>query len=168
MRKVDEPHVENQYLIEHVSLLLSSFYRVTGEHLIPVGDGVVDEMNGGIVTAETARSIFHAPFALVSHGTELDPIFNYGNKTALNVFELSWGEFTALPSRQSAEPMNRDERAKLLEAVTQHGFINDYRGIRISSNGKRFWIENAIVWNLIDENGLYRGQAAVFHQWTYL
>ena len=92
---------------------------------------------------------------MVSHGTESDPIFNYGNKSALKSFELNWSEFVALPSRKSAKPLDRDERQDLLARVTTFGFIDDYRGLRISSTGRTFWIENATVWNLIDNNGAF-------------
>ena len=64
--------------------------------------------------------------------------------------------------------MHRDERARLLDAVTRDGFIDDYRGVRISKTGRRFLIENATVWNLLDENGAPYGQAATFSAWKYV
>lgn len=114
------------------------------------------------------EALFAAPFALVSHGTETDPIFNFGNQTALSLFELTWEQFTELPSRKSAEPVNQEERQRLLDRVTQQGYINNYSGVRISASGKRFLIEGATVWNLVDTLGHYRGQAAVFDQWSFL
>ena len=56
----------------------------------------------------------------------------------------------------------RDERQRLLERVTQRGFIDDYAGVRISATGLRFRIEKAVVWNLIDAQGRRHGQAATF------
>ncbi|MGL6039842.1 MAG: MEKHLA domain-containing protein, partial [Deefgea sp.] len=32
-------------------------------------------------------------------------------------------------------------------------------------SGRRFWIENATVWNLIDEVGIKHGQAALLREW---
>ncbi len=52
--------------------------------------------------------------------------------------------------------------------VTRKGFIDDYRGIRISKTGRRFLIDNATVWNLLDENGAHYGQAATFSAWKYV
>jgi len=98
-----------------------------------------------------ATQLFYAPLALLSHGPEGDPIFNFGNQTARNLFEMSWDALTKLASRESAEPVNRQERARLLERVNQNSFISDYRGIRISATGKRFAIERATVWNVVDE-----------------
>ena len=49
-----------------------------------------------------------------------------------------------------------------LDRVNAQGFIDDYAGIRISAKGRRFRIGNAIVWNLIDADGVRRGQAATF------
>lgn len=113
-------------------------------------------------------ALWLAPKAIVAHGIQADPVFCYGNHMALELFELDFAAFTALPSRFSAEPMAREERAILLERVSRFGFIDDYAGIRISSTGKRFRIERATVWNLVDEAGLYRGQAAAFSDWTRL
>ena len=97
-----------------------------------------------------------------AHGTEADPVFFYGNRLALQFFEMSFDEFTRLPSRFSAEPLVREERAKLLERVTRQGYADNYSGMRVASSGKRFMIADGTVWNLIDEQGNHQGQAAVF------
>ena len=114
------------------------------------------------------ENIFNASFALVSHDTQADPVFNFGNKKALELFELGWEEFTKLRSRESAEPVNREERAELLRRVTNEGYIDDYCGIRISSSGRKFEISGATVWNVVDAEGYYKGQAAYFDKWKYL
>ncbi len=152
------PNPENDYLKSHALILLRSFAHWTGRRLI----------DPSLPESEQARQLFLAPFAVVSHNTAPDPIFNYGNETALKLFELSWDEFTALPSRQSAEPLHQDERARLLAQVTHQGYVNNYRGIRIAKSGRRFLIEKGLVWNLLDENGAYYGQAATFSDWSFI
>jgi hypothetical protein len=145
-------------ILRHVALLRSSFQRLTRRELIDAtlhADHAVAELQ-------------HAPFALVSHGVEADPIFNYANQKALDLFEMQWKDFVRLPSRLSAEEMERGARARLLERVTRYGFVDDYSGVRISSSGRRFLVRNATVWNLVDENGLYCGQAALLKDWEYL
>jgi hypothetical protein len=117
---------------------------------------------------DPAAALWAAPRAIVAHGTEPDPIFFYGNATALALFELPFAQFTQLPSRLSAEPVHRDERARLLDRVARDNFIDDYAGIRISSTGRRFRIEQATVWNLIHAAGAIHGQAATFDCWTML
>ncbi|MBI3812801.1 MAG: MEKHLA domain-containing protein [Nitrospirae bacterium] len=146
------------FLNDHVACLLRSFRHWTGRDLLPT-DGSPEELS---------RRLFRQPFVVISHGTEEDPILNYGNEAALSLWEMSWEEFTKTPSRLTAEPMNREERAKLLAEVAKKGFIDDYRGVRISKTGRRFRIDKAIGWNLIDEYGQYCGQAATFDRWTYL
>ena len=153
-----EPCAANDFQAPHAALLLSSFHRLTGRRLLEVDRD----------SSSMARLLFDAPFGLVSHDTRDDPVFNYGNSKALRLFEMDWNAFTALPSRRSAEPVNQAERARLLQRVSSDGYIDDYTGIRISATGQRFLIENATVWNLLDERGVRRGQAAVFHQWTIL
>jgi hypothetical protein len=142
----------------HVGLLLDSFARLVGRELVS-RDGT---------PAEQADRLFHAPFAVVSHGTEADPVLNYGNAAALELWEMTWEELTQTPSRLTAEPVHRDERARLLARTREHGYVDDYSGIRISKTGKRFRIERAIVWNLTDVDGRHRGQAATFDHWTPL
>jgi hypothetical protein len=142
----------------HVQILLRSFQHWTGAELIPPGAS----------PEKIAQLLYRAPFAVVSHGTEEEPIFNYANAVALKLFELPWEEFTHLPSKQSAEPLNREQRKEVLQRVTRDGYITDYRGVRISANGKRFAIEDAVIWNLLDENGNPYGQAAKIGKWRYL
>ena len=72
------------------------------------------------------------------------------------------------PARQSAEAVNWERRQKLLEQVAQHGFVDDYQGVRISAAGKRFRIEQTTIWNVVDEKNVYRGQAAVIFHWSAL
>lgn len=113
-------------------------------------------------------ALWRASLAVVAHGVEADPVFCYGNRLALELFELDFAAFTALPSHRSAEPVARAERARLLERVTRDGYIEDYAGVRIASSGRRFRIERATVWNLVDGDGVYRGQAAAFARWRAL
>jgi hypothetical protein len=127
-----------------------------------------DLMRGDFAEAEFAERVFHAPFVLVSHGIEADPVLNYGNQAALALWEMSWAELTRTPSRLTAEAPNREERARLLAEVTARGFIDDYSGIRISKSGRRFRIAQATVWNLLDERKVYAGQAAMFSRWDFL
>jgi hypothetical protein len=70
-----------------------------------------------------------------------------------------------MPSRLSAEPLAREERARLLARVAARGYVDDYTGVRISSTGRRFRVRDATVWNLTDEQGYYRGQAACLRRW---
>ncbi len=121
----------------------------------------------GEIEAQSER-LFRAPFVVVSHADSEDPVLNYGNRQALDLWEMDWAEFTATPSRLTAEPVNRDERADMLRRVAAHGFVTDYRGVRISRTGRRFLVERATVWNVVDEDGGKRGQAAAFSRWTPL
>ena len=112
--------------------------------------------------------LFSAPVVVVSHVDSDDPILNYGNRRALDLWEMTWAEFTATPSRLTAEPVNRTERARMLKRVADHGFVTDYGGVRISRTGRRFLVEQATVWNVLDGHGARRGQAAAFSRWTWL
>ena len=152
------PNFISPELIEHVALLRGSYRHWTGKDLLPPGISEVDAV----------RALDDAPFAVVSHGVQADPVFNYGNRLALRLFEMAWEEFTTLPSRLSAEPVDRDERQGLLAQVSAHGYSDNYSGVRISKSGRRFMICDATVWNLIDAQGRHRGQAALIRAWQAL
>jgi hypothetical protein len=134
-------------------LLSHSYARTVGKPLIGAGQ-------------DAAWLYNDAPFAVLAHSTAADPIFVYANRTAQRCFEYGWDEFITIPSRLSAEAPNREERQRLLDAVARNGFIDHYRGMRIAKSGRRFWIEGGIVWELTDEHGQRRGQAALFTSWT--
>jgi hypothetical protein len=144
--------------IEQTRILLDSYRHWTGRELIA--------RHGS--PEEQARALFEAPFVVVSHGTQADPILNYGNRTALSLWEMELPTLLQTPSRLTAEPVHRDERARLLERTTRDGYVDDYQGIRISQTGRRFRIDQATVWNLLDTGGHPTGQAATFSDWEFL
>lgn len=149
---------KTDFVVAHTDRLARSLKHWTGRDLLP----------GNFSPMELTEKIFHATFVLVSHGTQNDPILNYGNRAALALWEMSWEELVRTPSRLTAEAPKREERAKLLEAASRRGFIDDYSGIRISKSGRRFRISRATVWNLIDADGKNCGQAAMFDEWKFL
>ena len=146
-------------LDEPLRLIVDSYHRLTGKALIK------DEQ---LDAAALRQALWEAPCAILAHGTEDDPVFFYGNHLALELFEMDFAAFTQLPSRYSAEPLERDARARLLERVSEQGFVDDYAGVRIASSGKLFMINAAPVWNLLDEAGVRHGQAATFSNWQPL
>ena len=157
MSGVKEYPGEQYIIIRHSQRLIKSFQYWTGNLLLDV-HGSPDE---------TALALFEAPFVLVSHGTEPDPIFNYGNRKALELWEMSWNEFTKMPSRKSAEEMVQQERDRLLAKAATQGF-SYYSGVRITSTGKRFYMQDGIIWNLLDEQHQYCGQAAVSYNYQFI
>jgi len=133
-------------------------------HLRLVGVPLLDP---GIAPEDAARWLYEeAPFCVVAHNTDADPRFVYANRAAQRCFEYNWDEMTALRSRLSAEQPNREERDRLLDAVQKQGYASGYRGLRISKSGRRFWIEDVTVWNLVDRDGVNHGQAATYRRWT--
>jgi hypothetical protein len=155
---IGAPDESNHYLVEHAQLLTSSYRHWTGHDLV----------DPGLSAAEQAQALYEVPFVVASHGTGEDPVFNYANRAALTLFETGWPDFVSMPSRLSAEPLEREQRAQLLERVSRRGIIDDYNGIRISTAGRRFRIRDATVWNLVNARGAPAGQAVMFRDWEYL
>ncbi len=149
---------QNPWVIVWTQYLLDSYARLVKQELI-IREGI---------SQEQAERLFKSPFVVASHGLQDDPILNYGNQAALDLWEMDWEQFIQTPSRLTAEPVNREERARMLEQAKTHGYIADYRGVRISRSGKRFLVERATVWNIQKPDGTPLGQAATFSNWTYL
>jgi MEKHLA domain len=145
-------------IIEWSQLLLNSFCHWTGRELLErVGDPVYQ-----------AHALFLSPFVVVSHGMEEDPLINYGNQVALELWEMTWEDLKRTPSRLTAEPTNRAEREWMLEQARTRGYLDTYQGVRVTSTGRRFLVENALIWNVLDAERQRIGQAATFMQWTWL
>ena len=134
------------------ALLTDSYARLVGAPLVPPG-------------TDADWLYREAPFVVVAHGTDQDPKFIYANKAAQKCFKYSWEEFMSLPSRLSAEAPDWAQRQALLEEVARNGFSSGYRGLRVAKSGRRFIIEDGVVWELVDREGMRHGQAATFLSW---
>ena len=145
-------------IVSWSQLILDSFHHWIGRDLL--------ERHGP--PTMQAQALFDAPFVVVSHGIESDPILNYANKAGLDLWEMTWEQLTRTPSRQTAEPVNQEERTRMLTLAEEHGYFEGYRGVRISATGKRFLVVAATVWNVLDHQSRRIGQAATFSRWTRL
>ena len=129
----------------YARLLADSFARLTGDDL---GDP------------------WTRPDPIVSHGTEPDPIFRWANPAALDLWEMDWHSFTRLPSRQSADDVAeiQTDRARLLALALKQGWVSGYRGVRVSATGRRFAIDDTVLWTVRDAAGVIHGQAALIRR----
>lgn len=132
-----------------LALIAESYARLTGSALVP---GRVE--------------LWSMPRAVVAHGTEEVPVFFFGNALALELFALPAERFIGMPSHESAEPSLRAERAGMLARLERDDVVTGYSGVRLAADGRRFRIERAVIWNLVDERGIRHGQAATFAQWS--
>ena len=158
--------------VQWTKRIAGSYERLLGKQLICLLDGSVRKAahvqvsSIGQAEQHLTRALFEAPFALLAHNTASDPIFVYGNRTALGLWEVDLGTLLRMPSRASAEPQEQQQRGTMLQRGLERGFIEDYGGVRISATGRRFHIEGATIWNVFDETGERRiGQAAMFARW---
>jgi len=141
-------------------LIVDSYRRTFGEDLMP-------ESKGADI-ASAAQMLFEAPFVCASHGTEDEPVFNYGNRAALELWGMGFEDFEALPSKKSAAEEEQEARTALLEEVAREGKADDLRCIRVAAGGRPFRIEGGRLWNLTGLDGSPLGQAVVFAKYTFL
>lgn len=142
------------YDLSVVRVLLDSYAARTGRELIArSGDDGAD-----------ADALDALPAVVLAHDGARDPVFTYANQAAAELWHMRVEELIGMPSRLSAPPQHRDERADALAEALRRGIVHDYCGIRIARDGSRFEIINATLWTFIDAPG----QAATFSAWRSL
>ena len=144
---IQEPSAENGYHAAHARLLTTSYARILGRALYRYAE---------------PQALYHAPFPILSHSTDADPVLTYGNLAAQELWQMGWDQMVGMPSRLTAEPQHQAARAAMFERMRKQGYIDDYAGIRISATGQRFEIRNAVIWTLLDAGGHKHGEAASF------
>lgn len=140
--------------------LLESYKRETGRQMF---EESLDIM-------EAPRALYEAPFVCLAHDGGKDPIFTYANEAAQKLWEVNWDDIVGVPSRKSAEEVEdiQSDRESALREAEEKGFVDNYSGVRISSKGKRFEIQNATLWTIKGTEGEKVGQAAVFSGWNFI
>ncbi len=136
-------------LKEHLEIIKNSYTHFTGEYL-PVDPHL------SLVEAFDMCS-----FPIASHDNSKEPLFNYANKAALLLFKMTSKQMIGLPSKVSAKLINQKERSLFLHQVIENGFIQHYQGKRVASDKSIFHIQDATVWNLINHDKKYYGQAVI-------
>jgi len=152
------PDAANHYCVEHVSILLNNLKRWTGFDL--AGEFT-------IAKSDLGKGVFEAAFCLLSSDLSPDPVLNYGNQRALDLWEMSWEELTSTRSRDTARADRQSDRDGLMLQVDEKNFITGYSGARVSKTGKEFLIKDVTIWNLFDDDGKPYGRAAWFKDTSF-
>lgn len=152
------PAASNDYHREHILIMLENLKRWTNYDLIK---------EYGFSLKTLGEQVFNADFYLLSHNTAADPVLTYGNQQVLDRWEVSWSELTAMRSSETAKPIDRSDRSKLMEQVKANNYVSGYSGIRISKTGQEFHIVDGTIWNLFLNDGSFYGQAAWFKSVQY-
>lgn len=159
MNQENLPTPNIDWLFQQTHLICRSYHHWTGRVLCDLS---------GLAPEAAVTKLFELPQIVLSAGQGSDPLLNFGNKAALKLWEMTWEQLTQTPGSRTAEAPEREERSRFLKEVSEKGFVSNYQGVRISKTGRRFRIRNAVVWNLVDSDGSYHGQAATFSDWDYL
>lgn len=155
-----KPPCERHDIIAYSNLLCESYERLTHTKLLEHGEEYSPK--------RLAEALYNAPFPIVSHGTQDDPLFRYANLAAQQLWGIGWDGFVHMPSRLTVEPVGVEERQRLLDEATRKGFVDHYEGVRITADKKRFRIKDTLLWNVVDEEGRKHGQAAAIKNWEWL
>ena len=91
------------------------------------------------------QHLFACGFPVLAHGTEQDPKLSYANAAALQLWVSHWDELIGMPSRLTAPDSERAERSSALGQAKHLDAVQNYRGIRINRNGRRFMINKARI-----------------------
>ncbi|MDA7691411.1 MEKHLA domain-containing protein [Methylophilaceae bacterium] len=113
-------------------------------------------------SGDLVESFNECSFSIASHDS--NGLFNYLNKAALSLFKVSLDQVIGKPSTMTAPESEQKERNTLLNQVNSHGFIKNYKGVRVASDGKLFQIKDATIWNIVDKESIKIGQAVIIYR----
>jgi hypothetical protein len=152
---------------------ITSACRILDSHQRVFERPLIAEPAGGLVPLQRAQALFSSERLVLAHdaadpAADPGPRLIYANRAALRLWRRPWDAMVGMPSRLTAEPGERAERAQALGRAQRLTAIGDYAGIRMDSRGRRFRIEGARLWTLLDERGRPLGQAASFARWWWL
>ena len=108
------------------------------------------------------ESFNECSFPIASH--DLNGFFNYLNKAALSIFKVTLDQVIGKPTTMTAPESEQKERNALLNQVDSYGFIENYKGVRVASDGKLFQIKDATIWNIVDKESIKIGQAVIIYR----
>jgi len=161
-------------IVTHVKYVDASLRKLTGrgvcERMNIDLDPTTKEASSDVSTCSSSDDVYRAickndQYVLITHGTQADPIYNFGNVACLTAFHRAYDDLITMPSRLCVVHKSQDEvlRNELMTKVTNDGFVEGaYRGYRIRGDGKFIKLTNAVVWNCYGDDGVYIGQAALF------
>jgi hypothetical protein len=112
--------------------------------------------------------MWEAPRGIVAHGTEPEPRFFYANRIALELLAMTADEFIGTIANRLAEPVLREESMRLTAGLAQHDIVDIYAVVGLATNGRRFAISDAQIWNIVDRHGGRHGLGTTFAEWQFL
>ncbi|CAB9507466.1 MEKHLA domain-containing protein [Seminavis robusta] len=159
-------------IANHIRLLDQSFQQSSGQGIFDrINDMLWEEVAStannnnlpaieNITTAEQLDQ--NKRFGILSHGIQEDPIYNYGNAAALELFDNTIEDLCQTPSRYSTVESLMDDREQLIQSINTfgHGTIRD--ATRRTTKEKLFVIATIWIWHVFDDNGTRIGLAALY------
>jgi MEKHLA domain len=140
-----------------------------------LGDCDVERKSSTVLSYERIHE--NVRFAVLSHGTQNDPIYNYFNRAALEQFEYPENEIYQIPSRCSAPATAQGERDAVMQKIvgkeeeeanstnnndSSKNCIVIENGLRVTKGGRKFWLKDVLLWNVLNNAGERVGQTALF------
>lgn len=115
----------------------------------------------------TSTAELHASkrFAILSHGNQTDPVYNYVNAAGFDVFQWPAEIYHRLPSRFSApDGHDRRRRASVIQSATTQPRNTTHidTAVRIRYPNATVTLNDAILWNVFNDDGVRVGQTVLF------
>ena len=147
--------------------------RILESHRLAFGSLPIAPLPVDATPEQWAQALFASERVVLAHdgidpSGDPGPRLIYANRAALRLWRRPWAELVGMPSRLTAEPTARQERAQALLRARSQQAITGYSGIRIDSRGRRFRIDAARVFSLRTTAGVPCGQAACFARWHWI
>lgn len=103
-------------------------------------------------------------FGILSHGTQTDPIYNYGNKASLILFDQTVDNLCKTASRYSTVESLMEDREQLIQQINDSGYGTISNAVRRTlGEEKLFVIETIWIWHVYHpDDGRRIGLAALY------
>lgn len=101
-------------------------------------------------------------FGILSHGTQPDPIYNYGNRASLILFDQTLENLCKTASRYSTVESLMEDREQLIQQINSVGHGTISNAIRTTTKGKLFVMETIWIWHVYHPDGRRIGLAALY------
>jgi len=144
----------------HIRLMDKSLEKTSGKSLF---EWIQERQEPGETPIENASQLHkNKRFGILSHGTQVDPVYNYGNTAGLELFEQTLERLCETPSRFSTVPRLMGDRRESIKNIERAGYGTIQRAIRVSARGSLFCTADILVWTIKDDENRRIGLAALY------
>lgn len=145
-----EQSTDTSKLTEQMVLINKSYKESFNDTLVPFLDA-----------HDLVLKLHHAPYPLFAYDGNDSPKYTYMNLAAQRLFKVTQEEVEHLSvTETTAETLRKNLLNFILEVKSKKRYVS-YSGLRITTTGEQFRLENAYLWAIYNNQKQYIGQGCM-------